>query len=93
MAHTHEELDELLALARVTKERRMQLEADLEKCRRTSRSVAIRLIFDHGYSVLKTSVTTGHMRPTIKVWVDAEIARRGDHSMTSHITADGADRP
>jgi hypothetical protein len=93
MAHTPHDIDELLALARVTKERRMELERDLEKCRRTSKSVAIALIFDHGYSVLKTSVLTGHMRPTIKVWVDAEIARRGDHALTSHITPDSLDTP
>lgn len=93
MTNTNEELDQLLALARQTKERRMELEADLETCRRQSRSVAIALIFDHGYSLLKTSSVTGHMRPTLRVWVDNEILRRADDSLTSRIKPDEADTP
>jgi hypothetical protein len=74
--NTNTELDQLLKLAAETKAERVLLEERLETCRRTSRDCAIALVFNYGYSVLKTSNVLGHMRSTVKTWVMAEIATR-----------------
>ena len=44
--------------------------------RRESRSLALTLILDYGYSVDKTHRLTGHHRNTLKVWVDREERER-----------------
>ena len=83
MTNTPNELDTLLDTARRVRAQREDLELALDKCRREARVIAIALIFDHGYSLNKCSSLTGHMRPTLRVWVEAEIARRADLGLTS----------
>ena len=80
------ELDTLLSTVRTMREHREKLESALEKSRRESRALVLELIFEHGFSLHRCTVLTGHMRPTIKVWVDAEIARRADLGLRSRIT-------
>jgi hypothetical protein len=83
MEHTQDELDKLLVTVRLVREQREQFEAALDRCRRESRALAIELIFDHGFSVNRTSMLTGHMRPTLMVWVNLEIERRSDLGLQS----------
>jgi hypothetical protein len=63
--------DEALLLMRVASvaTRRKLLESDLAACRRTSRNLALALIFDHGYSQYRVAKLTGHMRPTLESWI------------------------
>jgi len=67
-------LDELIEHAKDLKGNREALESALASCRRDSKSVVLQLIFHHGWSINKAAVLTGHMNPTIKVWVDRTIA-------------------
>jgi hypothetical protein len=70
-------LDTLLQLAQITRAKREQYEDALAECRRESKSLALQLIFDYAFSLNRVSAITGHMRPTLKVWVESEAARRG----------------
>lgn len=76
-------LDELIDQARRTRHERETLEVALELCRRTSRDVALQLLFDHQLPLSKVSLLTGHMRPTLRVWVESETARRTDNGLSS----------
>jgi hypothetical protein len=69
-------LDTLLQLAQITRAKREQYEDALAECRRESKTYALSLIFDYAFSLNRVSALTGHMRPTLKVWVEAEAARR-----------------
>lgn len=69
---TDEPNDEALLLMRVASvsTRRRLLEQDLAACRRTSRDLALSLIFDFGYPLHKVERLTGHYRPTLRTWID-----------------------
>jgi hypothetical protein len=77
MTNEPTKLDTILELVRVTRAKREQYEADLAECRRESRALALQLVFDFGYPLTRVSALTGHMRPTLRVWVESEAARRG----------------
>jgi hypothetical protein len=74
---------ELIDAARRIHKQRDDLEAALAKCRLASKSVAMRLIFDHGYNLNRVALLTGHMRPTLRIWVESEIAKRADDGLQS----------
>lgn len=79
------ELDALLARLRALRVEREELEQALERTRRESRSLALQLIFDHQYSVNKCAVASGHMRPTLKVWIESELAKNPGTLPPAHL--------
>lgn len=76
MTSKPEPLDDVLGRAQILRLQREGFEASLAECRRQSRSVAMTLIFDYAYSLARVSALTGHMRPTLRVWIEVEAARR-----------------
>lgn len=85
-------LDATIAAARSTRNEREELEVALDRNRRSSRELAIRLIFDHELSLARVAAITGHMRPTLRVWVESEIAKRAEAGKNSP-TVREHDRP
>jgi transposase-like protein len=81
--------DEALLLMRVASvhTRRRLLEDDLAKCRRTSRALALALLFDHGYSIAKVARLTGHHRPTLDTWI--RVAQADGRQLPHSQEADG----
>lgn len=53
------------------------IEARWKQLRADSRRYAVELMFDHGYSISRTSTITGHHRQTLKMWAEIEAARLG----------------
>lgn len=85
MSNEPTNLDVVIAMARAKRHEREQLEDSLERCRRESRALAIQMIFDFELSLSKVAMLTGHMRPTLRVWIESEVAKRADQGKTSHV--------
>lgn len=85
---TDEHNDEALLLMRVASvaTRRRMLEDDLAKCRLTSRTLALELFFDYGYSIRKLERLTGHHRPTLRSWI--HVAQADGRKLTPEQEAD-----
>lgn len=79
------ELDALLARLRALRVQREELERALELTRRESRTLTLQLIFDHEYSINKAAVSSGHMRPTLKVWIESELAKNPGTLPPAHL--------
>lgn len=79
------ELDALLARLKALRVEREEHEKALEAARRESRGLVIQLLWDHGYSVNRAAIASGHMRPTLKVWIESELAKRPTETLPSHL--------
>lgn len=77
----NERLNELLKAVQFTRSEREELESALASCRQASRTYALELIFEYNYTLQKCASLTGHMRPTLRIWVEAEAARRNKLGM------------
>lgn len=76
MSFPHAPLENILRSAAETRAQLLDSEASWKQLRAESRALAMALIFDHGYSIAKTSLVTGHHRNSLKLWADIETARR-----------------
>lgn len=61
--------------------RRQLLEEDLAACRQTSRTLALQMFFDFGYSLTKIERILGHYRPTLRVWI--QVAQADGRKLTA----------
>lgn len=75
---TNERADEATTLQNAldTRAQLADIEARWKQLRDDSRRLAVALMFDHGYSISRTSTITGHHRQTLRSWVEVEDARR-----------------
>lgn len=60
----------LLMQVAATATRRAILERDLAECRQRSRELALRLLFDYQYPLMRVSRLTGHQRPVLRTWIE-----------------------
>ena len=69
---------ELIDAASAVRVQREMLELQLSGCRRTSRDLALRLLIEFEQPLDRVSRLTGHHRPTLKSWLDVELAKGKD---------------
>ena len=65
---------DLLLRVQNTRERLDAIEKEWKLLRLQSRHYALELWFVHNYSINRISELTGHMRPTLRVWIDRSLA-------------------
>lgn len=53
-----------------TKQQLAEIEQQWKELRAYDRALCIRLVTQHGFSVAKTALISGHDRRTLKVWLD-----------------------
>lgn len=63
--------DSLLEEVARTRAELAAVEAKWKSIRAHSRALALSLLLDHGYTVNKVAVLTGHQRATLLVWLNA----------------------
>lgn len=64
-------LDSLLEEVARTRGKLDAIEANWKTTRAHSRALALSLLLDHGYTINKTALLTGHQRATLRVWVQS----------------------
>jgi len=77
MTESPNPLDSVLAAVAETRGKLEATEQYWKRLRAESRALALQLIIDHGYSLNKTSLLTGHERATLKVWVESARVESG----------------
>lgn len=65
---------ETLQRVRATREQLDAIELKWKRLRLESRHYALELWFVHNYSINRISEVTGHMRPTLKIWIERSLA-------------------
>lgn len=78
MGDSRAQLDSILRSVAETRGKLDATEDYWKRLRQESKSLALQLVFDHGYSVNKTALVTGHHRNTIKVWIEASGVTDGE---------------
>lgn len=65
---------ELLLRVANTREKLADIEREWKLLRLQSRHYALELWFEHDYSLNRVSALTGHMRPTLRAWIERALA-------------------
>lgn len=65
---------ELLLRVENTREKLADIEREWKLLRIQSRHYALELWFEHNYSLMRLSRVTGHMRNTLRAWIERALA-------------------